>query len=70
MRRGKKREPSPSHTAAPSLFLSPHPRYDTKRPLGGESPHRLSHRGLYSSKLCLSGLRCCSRPSSSKDDQV
>ena len=37
---------------------------------GGESPHSLSNRGLFSSKLCLRGLRCCSRPSSSKDDQV
>ena len=36
---------------------------------GGESRlHSLSHRGLYSSKLCLSGLRYSSRPSSSKDD--
>ena len=68
--RGKRREPSPSHTAARSLFFLPSFATTQRGLYGGESPHSLSNRGLFSSKLCLRGLRCCSRPSSSKDDQV
>ena len=69
MGRGKRRVLPLCTMPARSLFLSPQPPYDTKRPLGGESRlHSLFHRGLFSSKLCLRGLRCCSRPSSSKDD--